>query len=108
MYAIRSYYVGFILLAGGEPLLRKDVIKTATDYKNILFPVFTNGTMIDDEYLDLFDKFRNIVPVISIEGDESNTDTRRGKGIYQTVMKAMEDFQRKGILYGASITITIV
>lgn len=98
--------IGFILLAGGEPLIRKDVVRAAGTYKNILFPIFTNGTMIDNEYLELFDKHRNLVPVISIEGDEDSTDYRRGKGIYKTVMKAMETFQDKGIIYGASITVT--
>ena len=55
--------ISFILLAGGEPLLRKDVIDAASQVKNILFPVFTNGTFIGDAYLDQFDKNRNLVPV---------------------------------------------
>lgn len=44
--------VSFILLAGGEPLIRKDVINTAAEFKHIAFPVFTNGTLIDDEYIE--------------------------------------------------------
>ena len=40
--------VSFIMLAGGEPLLRWDVIEAAGDMKNILFPIFTNGTYMDD------------------------------------------------------------
>jgi len=42
----RRIGISFILLAGGEPLLRKDVIYCATAYPEIVFPVFTNGTMI--------------------------------------------------------------
>lgn len=34
--------VSFILLAGGEPLLRKDVIEAAGTHRDILFPIFTN------------------------------------------------------------------
>ena len=34
--------VSFILLAGGEPLLRKGVIEAAAAKQNILFPIFTN------------------------------------------------------------------
>ena len=33
--------ISFILLAGGEPLLRKGVIKAAAEKPNILFPIFT-------------------------------------------------------------------
>ena len=39
--------IGFILLAGGEPFMRRDVLEAAAGQKKILFPVFTNGTMID-------------------------------------------------------------
>ena len=55
--------VSFILLAGGEPMLRWDVIETAGQMKNIMFPVFTNGTFMSDKHLDLLDRCRNIVPV---------------------------------------------
>ncbi|MCQ2538238.1 MAG: radical SAM protein, partial [Lachnospiraceae bacterium] len=38
--------ISFILLAGGEPLLRRDVIESAAKHKNILFPIFTNGFFV--------------------------------------------------------------
>ena len=98
--------ISFILLAGGEPLLRKDVIDAASQVKNILFPVFTNGTFIGDAYLDQFDKNRNLVPVISIEGDRDTTDTRRGAGVYDRVVRAMDNMKDRGIIFGASITVT--
>ena len=93
--------VGFILLAGGEPLMRPDVLKKAGMRKNILFPVFTNGTMINNDtlprcaegeavsevpdkgeadrgtYLQLFMDNRNLLPVLSMEGDRQRTDARR-------------------------------
>lgn len=98
--------VAFILLAGGEPLLRKEVIECAAGFKSIIFPVFTNGTMIGEEYLALFDKNRNLVPVISIEGDREQTDSRRGAGVYEKLTAVMESFRQRGIFYGASITVT--
>ena len=45
--------ISFIVLAGGEPLIRKDVIIKATDFPEILFPIFTNGTMLNNEYFKL-------------------------------------------------------
>lgn len=96
----------FILLAGGEPLLRKEIIRLAAKHDKLLFPVFTNGTMIDSEYRDLFDKCRNVVPVLSIEGDRQQTDDRRGTGTYDTLVTLMDDLKAKGILYGASVTVT--
>lgn len=98
--------ISFILLAGGEPLLRKGVIEAAGRVKNILFPVFTNGTFIGKDYLDLFERNRNLVPVISIEGDRDTTDNRRGEGVYDKLIKAMDEMSARGIIYGVSVTVT--
>lgn len=98
--------IGFHLLAGGEPLLRRDVISKAASIENTIFPIFTNGTMIDDFYLNLFDKHRNLVPILSIEGSEETTDSRRGNGIYQQLINKMDYLHQNNILFGASITVT--
>lgn len=97
--------VGFILLAGGEPFVRRDVLTVAGGQKSILFPVFTNGTMIDEEYLKLLTKNRNLVPILSIEGNQETTDARRGQGIYNKLKETMCDLHNRGILFGASITV---
>ncbi len=98
--------IGFVLLAGGEPLLRMDVIEEAATVPEILFPIFTNGTMIGDVYLDLFKKYRNLVPVLSIEGHEEKTDDRRGAGMYKRLTDAMELMRENKVLFGASVTVT--
>jgi MoaA/NifB/PqqE/SkfB family radical SAM enzyme len=102
----RDLGVAMILLGGGEPLMRRDIIEEAAKHPEIIFPVFSNGTMMDDGYLQLFDKRRNLVPIISIEGDAELTDSRRGNGVYAQTMAAMQKFQGKGILFGVSITVT--
>ena len=98
--------INFILLAGGEPLLRKDVIETAGEFPDILFPVFTNGTLLGDEYIKLFDKNRNLLPVLSIEGRETSTDERRGVGVYAKLTATMKRLKENGIIFGASVTVT--
>lgn len=98
--------VVFILLAGGEPLMRKEVLERAAEHKNIIFPVFTNATLMDEDYLHLFDRSRNLVPILSIEGSREETDSRRGEGIYDTLTGAMSALAERGIFYGASITVT--
>ena len=98
--------VSFILLAGGEPLLRQDVIEAAGTLPDILFPVFTNGTYIGKRYFELFDRCRNLVPVISIEGGKAVTDSRRGEGVYDLLIGKMDEFYRRGLVFGASVTVT--
>ncbi|MCR5255277.1 MAG: radical SAM protein [Acetatifactor sp.] len=98
--------IGFILLAGGEPLLRKDVMEEAGHVQDILFPVFTNGTLISEAYIQTFEKYRNLVPVLSIEGRKEKTDNRRGEGVYDKAVKAMELMQDHKVIFGASVTVT--
>ena len=98
--------ISFIMLAGGEPLIRRDVIEAAGAMPNIIFPIFTNGTFIDERYFKLLDTCRNLVPVLSIEGGREITDARRGRGIYDLVTKNMAKFKEKGLIFGASITVT--
>ncbi len=98
--------VSFIMLAGGEPMIRRDIIEAAGKMQDILFPIFTNGTFFDERYFRLLDECRNLVPVLSIEGDREQTDARRGAGIYEKVMANMDAFHEKGLIFGASITVT--
>lgn len=98
--------IPFVLLAGGEPFMRRDVIEAAARNKDIVFPTFTNGTMLDESYLSLLDEHRNVIPVFSIEGEAPQTDGRRGAGVYETVRSAMCRLQERGVLFGASITVT--
>lgn len=98
--------ISVILLAGGEPLMRRDVLEEAALQPALLFPVFTNGTMLDDESIRLFSKHRNLIPIISIEGDQTRTDARRGDGIYARTMKTMDRLRERNLLFGASITVT--
>ena len=98
--------VSFILLAGGEPMLRKDIIEAAGKMPDILFPVFTNGTFMNDQYFALFDRCRNLIPVMSIEGGKKETDERRGEGVYEKLIANMDRLHEKGLIYGASVTVT--
>ena len=98
--------ISFILLAGGEPMIRRDVISAAGVIPEILFPIFTNGTMIDNEYIDLFEKHRNLVPVFSIEGHKEKTDFRRGNGVYEKLIDSMTCMQEHHLIFGASVTVT--
>ena len=98
--------VSFIMLAGGEPMLCPDIIEKAGTMQNILFPVFTNGTYMSERYLKLFDKCRNLIPVMSIEGGKDVTDARRGAGVYDRLIAGMDALHKRNLLYGASVTVT--
>lgn len=98
--------VAFVLIAGGEPLERPDVLKAAAACHDIVFPVFTNGLLIDSNFASFFASNRNMIPVISLEGGRGSTDERRGPGVFDGVMDAMRMLSAEAVLFGTSITVT--
>lgn len=98
--------ITFNLLAGGEPLMRYEIIEAASQVPEIIFPIFTNGTLIDEKYIKLFNQNRNLFPIISIEGSQESTDARRGQGLYEKILNVMEILKKHKILFGVSVTVT--
>lgn len=97
----------FFVLSGGEPLVRKkDVIRLCEEHSDSEFLAFTNGTLIDEAFADEMLRVQNFIPAISIEGFEEATDSRRGKGTYQAVCRAMEILKRKKLAFGISCCYT--
>ena len=91
--------VSVIVLAGGEPLIRhEEIIRLARAHPRVLFPVFTNGLLIDDRVADTIAGCRNIVPVVSFEGFREETDGRRGSGVYRPSPLCLYPPERPGRL----------
>lgn len=101
-----SLGVNFALLAGGEPMMRKDILEKVAEVEDMIFPIFTNGTLIGPSYISFFKKHLNMIPVISIEGMEHATDERRGRGMYKRAMQSVEMLHAADLFFGTSITVT--
>ena len=106
MSEARELGVSFFVIAGGEPFLRPEIMEIMKDFPEILFLVFTNGLLIDEEMLGRFKKQRNVVPMVSLEGHAADTDGRRGEGVHQFVQKLIGKLRKQGIFFGTSLTIT--
>jgi len=99
--------VSIIVIAGGEPLVRQDeLFIVAKAHPRILFPVFTNGLLIDDAMAAEIAACRNIVPVISFEGFREDTDVRRGSGVYDRLLSACARLKDRNVFFGCSVTTT--
>lgn len=97
--------VAFILLAGGEPFMRPEVLRAAGRQRRIIFPVFTNGTMLSGTGLELVREHPNLMPVLSIEGGADVTDARRGEGTYSALRRAMSALSDEALPFGCSVTV---
>jgi MoaA/NifB/PqqE/SkfB family radical SAM enzyme len=68
--------------------------------------MYTNGTLIDDETARRIGKMGNLMPAVSIEGMKEKTDARRGDGVFDKIVAAMERLRREKVFFGLSITAT--
>jgi MoaA/NifB/PqqE/SkfB family radical SAM enzyme len=99
--------VSVIVIAGGEPLVRKEeILRIARAHPAILFPLFTNGLLIDDAAAGEIARCRNIVPVISFEGFRQDTDLRRGRGVFDRLLETCSRLKSQKIFFGCSVTTT--
>lgn len=100
----------FVVVSGGEPMAYRSKGKGILDIieanPETFFMMYTNGTLIDDEVVARMARLGNILPAISLEGWREKTDQRRGEGVYDKVMAAMDRLFEAGVLYGVSLTAT--
>ncbi len=99
--------VYYYLMTGGEPLCRKDdILKLAEKHNDCGFHIFTNSTLIDEEFCKKVQKLGNISFAISLEGTKETNDARRGDGCYDKVMHAMDLLKQYGIIFAVSVCYT--
>lgn len=87
--------ISFIVFGGGEPLMRPLVLDIPAEYPEIMFLMFTNGLLIDDGVLSKMNERRNIIPLLSLEGYQTDTDERRGRGVYEMLQKSIDVLGRE-------------
>ena len=97
--------ISVALLAGGEPLTRPGLLDVVSEYPDILFPIFTNGLLIDDNVAARLRRQRNTIPVLSLEGNQEITDDRRGAGVWSRVRGASQALRRARVFFGSSFTV---
>jgi len=88
-----------LIFYGGEPLVNFKKMKEIIDGleksdKKIKFCMQTNGKLLDKipfRYIQKLDKI-----LVSIDGNKERTDSNRGAGTYELVLKNLSDLRGKG------------
>ncbi|MDA1039112.1 MAG: radical SAM protein [Planctomycetota bacterium] len=68
----------FFGLLGGEPFLHPQLLDLLAAHRDCYFQIFTNGQLITPEIAQRLRGLANATPLVSIEGDASVSDVRRG------------------------------
>jgi MoaA/NifB/PqqE/SkfB family radical SAM enzyme len=96
----------FIVISGGEPFLHPDLFDVFAAHDDVAFMIYTHGGLLNEKTVSRLAALGNVLPCISIEGFEKETDARRGKGHYAKVVRAMDLLREAGILFAFSATLT--
>ena len=98
--------ISILMLAGGEPLMRRELLDVTAQHPSVIFPVFTNGLMLDGERFEHLKKQKHVIPILSLEGNALETNARRGEGVFENAKCLIERLKRNHHLFGISITVT--
>ena len=93
---------------GGEPTVYrsegKDILDIAERHMDNMFLMYTNGVLIDKKMAKRMADLGNVVPQVSVEGFEKETDARRGTGVFKKVLTAFSNMREAGVPFGIAIT----
>ena len=98
--------IHLILFTGGEPFLREDIFELFEKHGDVGFHIYTNATLIDEKMVDRFAQLGNVMPAISLEGLQEDTDARRGKGRFENDIRVMDLLRGAGLFFAVSTTQT--
>jgi MoaA/NifB/PqqE/SkfB family radical SAM enzyme len=102
--------IRLVVFSGGEPLLYRSEGKGVLDIvernPDVLFLMFTNGTLVDEEIADRLSRLGNLTPAFSVEGMQKRTDDCRGSGIFNSVINGIELVRKAGVPFGISVSVT--
>jgi MoaA/NifB/PqqE/SkfB family radical SAM enzyme len=98
--------ISLVVVLGGEPFLKKDLLEVYEAHPDMAFHVFTHGGFLDEKMVENVARLGNVMPAISLEGFRDETDKRRGKGHFEKVVQSMDLLNEAEVLFACSLTQT--
>ena len=98
-----SYFFGIL---GGEPLMYQGLLDVMEKHKDCYFQLFTNGTLLSEEVAMRLKKMGHVTPLVSIEGLEKESDTRRGKNeVFDRTLAGIRACRKAKLIFGVAASI---
>lgn len=106
---LARFHVPALLVSGGEPLVRPDILDLAgyATSLGVRVTFSTNGTLIDEQKAKRMADIGVTYAGISIDGAEAQHDRFRGKkGAFREALRGIRNCRAAGIRVGARFTVT--
>lgn len=96
----------FFGILGGEPFLHPELMEMLAAHPDCYFQVFTNGHPITDAVAARLRELGNVTPLISVEGDDVESDRRRGRdGVLGKTLAGIQACVRHRIITGVATSV---
>jgi MoaA/NifB/PqqE/SkfB family radical SAM enzyme len=91
----------FFGIVGGEPFMHPHLLDMLAEHPGCYFQVFTNGQFISDERARRLRQLGNVTPLISVEGNATVSDTRRGRsGVLNKTLQGLQNCLKHKVFTG--------
>jgi MoaA/NifB/PqqE/SkfB family radical SAM enzyme len=100
--------VAAIVVTGGDPLMRSDMVDLMLGHPRLLFIAITNGSLVTPEVARRLAESENVILLVSIDGLPSDTDLQRQPGAHAGAITAFDHLRKEGACFGFAATNTAV
>jgi len=102
----KSHGNAFFGILGGEPFLHPDLLRLLAAHPDCYFQIFTNGHFIDDATARELRRVGNATPLISLEGNAAESDSRRGRSdVLAKSLAGLEACRRHRLITGVATSV---
>jgi MoaA/NifB/PqqE/SkfB family radical SAM enzyme len=96
----------FFGIVGGEPFMHPHLLDMLARHPDVYFQVFTNGQFITEERAKRLRQLGNVTPLISVEGNEIVSDTRRGRAnVFSKTMQGLDNCLKHKVMTGVCTSV---
>src|SRR5436190_7557312 len=96
----------FFGILGGEPFMHPELLQILGEHPDCYFQIFTNGQLITDSVARELRRIGNASPLISIEGNETVSEQRRGRPeVFQKTLAGLENCRRNRLITGVATSV---
>ena len=96
----------FFGILGGEPFMHPELLDFLAMHPDCYFQIFTNGQLITPKTAEALRKLGNSTPLISVEGNSSVSDERRGnKDVLNRTLRGLRNCIDAKLLTGVATSL---
>jgi MoaA/NifB/PqqE/SkfB family radical SAM enzyme len=95
-----------VVLIGGEPLIRGDLVDLIERRRRLVFALITNGSLLTAEAARRIAASGNVVTLVSLDSSRCETDERRGAGAHERALGALAHLRVARACFGYAATVT--